>query len=317
VRPLRYFGTDLVAYRDGQGVVHVQDAHCRHLGAHLGYGGCVVDGGLQCPFHGWIWDHAGQNTHIPYQSRPSKALLRTWVVHEWNGVLALWYDRDGRPPGFAPHTSLGDIAPHLAGMDFHEAGPGAQSRFVPSRVHPQMVVENAVDPAHFAFVHKTPTIPVVLQEEVTDSGWHSKVGFGRRWQAGTDRPEDDLHTLHLSFRGLGMGYNALTDDERVMLVLIAATPVDDDGTTEVFGTYWPQRLADDESTGAHLERIAQAKAALPEDLDIWEHQLFRATPALATSEGAGWRRMREWSEPFYPEGELGPLRLRVAQAATT
>lgn len=310
VKPLRYFGTELVAYRDTDGVVHVMDAHCRHLGAHLGHGGCVVDGGLQCPFHGWVWDTDGNNVRIPYQDRPSKALMRVWPVHEWNGVLSVWYDRDGRSPFFEPHSSLKDIAPHLEGMAFHPAGPGAQSRFSPSRVHPQMVVENAVDPAHFAFVHHTPTIPTVLQEDVTETSWHSKVGFGGRWKDGTDRPEDDLGTLHLSFRGLGMGYNALTDAERVMMVLIAATPVEDDGTTEVFGTYWPQELSTDATTGAHMERIAQAKEALPEDLVIWEHQLFRAAPALATSEGAGWRRIRSWSEAFYPEGELSPQRLR-------
>ena len=311
VRPMRYFGTDLVAWRDSAGTAHVMDAYCRHLGAHLGYGGCVTDAGLQCPFHGWVWDPDGHNVSIPYQDRPSKALMRVWHVHEWNGVLAIWHDRDGRPPYFAPHQSFADIAPHLSRLEFHQPGPDAQSRFTNSRVHPQMIIENAVDPAHFAFVHHTPTIPGVLQEDVTEHTWHSKVGFGGRWKDGVDRPEDDMGTLHLSFHGLGMGYNALTDPERVMMVLIAATPVDD-GTSEVFGTYWPQVLPDDDRTEGHLKRIAMAKEALPEDLVIWEHQLFRAAPALATSEGAGWARMREWCEQFYPDGELGPLRLRAA-----
>src|SRR6185437_9770110 len=42
VRPLHYFGEDLVAYRDDQGVLHVMEAHCKHLGAHIGHGGKVV-----------------------------------------------------------------------------------------------------------------------------------------------------------------------------------------------------------------------------------------------------------------------------------
>ena len=42
VRPLRYFGEDLVAYRDTDGELHVLSAHCRHLGAHIGHGGKVV-----------------------------------------------------------------------------------------------------------------------------------------------------------------------------------------------------------------------------------------------------------------------------------
>ena len=39
VRPLRYFGEDLVAYRDESGELHVLSGHFRHLGAHIGHGG--------------------------------------------------------------------------------------------------------------------------------------------------------------------------------------------------------------------------------------------------------------------------------------
>jgi phenylpropionate dioxygenase-like ring-hydroxylating dioxygenase large terminal subunit len=42
VRPLHYFGEDLVAYRDEGGELHVMEAHCKHLGAHIGHGGIVV-----------------------------------------------------------------------------------------------------------------------------------------------------------------------------------------------------------------------------------------------------------------------------------
>ena len=42
VRPLRYFGEDLVAYRDERGELHVLEAHCKHLGAHIGHGGKVI-----------------------------------------------------------------------------------------------------------------------------------------------------------------------------------------------------------------------------------------------------------------------------------
>ena len=45
VVPLRYFGQDLVAWRDRKGTVHLLDAYCQHLGANLAHGGCVVDNG--------------------------------------------------------------------------------------------------------------------------------------------------------------------------------------------------------------------------------------------------------------------------------
>ena len=53
VRPFRYFGEDLVAYREESGELHVLSGHCRHLGAHIGHGGKVVGDCVECPFHGW------------------------------------------------------------------------------------------------------------------------------------------------------------------------------------------------------------------------------------------------------------------------
>ncbi len=72
VMALHYFGEDLVAFRDLDGAARVLDAHCRHLGADLSHGGCVVEGGIQCPLHGWVWSGAdGHNVRIPYERCPS------------------------------------------------------------------------------------------------------------------------------------------------------------------------------------------------------------------------------------------------------
>src|SRR5947208_6782703 len=61
VRPLRYFGEDLVAYRDESDELHLLDGHCKHLGAHIGHGGKVVGNCVECPFHGWRWGPDGTN----------------------------------------------------------------------------------------------------------------------------------------------------------------------------------------------------------------------------------------------------------------
>ena len=40
VKPLRYFGKDLVIWRGlDDGKVRITDAWCKHLGAHMGHGG--------------------------------------------------------------------------------------------------------------------------------------------------------------------------------------------------------------------------------------------------------------------------------------
>ena len=47
--PLRYFGQDLVAFRGEDGVPHILEAYCAHMGAHLGVGGKVEGCAIRCP----------------------------------------------------------------------------------------------------------------------------------------------------------------------------------------------------------------------------------------------------------------------------
>ena len=51
VKPLRYFSQDLAMWRGEDGQVRMLDAYCKHLGAHMGYGGKVHGNLLECPFH--------------------------------------------------------------------------------------------------------------------------------------------------------------------------------------------------------------------------------------------------------------------------
>jgi phenylpropionate dioxygenase-like ring-hydroxylating dioxygenase large terminal subunit len=92
VKALHYFGEDLVAFRDLNGLVRVLDAHCRHLGADLSHGGCVVEGGIQCPLHGWVWSGAdGRNVHIPYEQCPvDDRKVGCWATTERNECIYIW-----------------------------------------------------------------------------------------------------------------------------------------------------------------------------------------------------------------------------------
>jgi nitrite reductase/ring-hydroxylating ferredoxin subunit len=73
-----YFGRDLVVYRGLDGVVHVHDRYCQHLGASLARGGCVTGDGLQCPFHGWVWGLATS------EGRSFRA-MRRWTTQFYPG----------------------------------------------------------------------------------------------------------------------------------------------------------------------------------------------------------------------------------------
>src|ERR1700729_3588976 len=119
VRPLHYFGTDLVAYRGlADGAVHVLDGHCGHLGAHLGYGGMVEGDCVRCPFHGWLYDAAGQNVDIPNSPRPyGRVRVRPWPVVELDQLVLVWYDSDGREPLWDP-----PVIPELGQPDRYPIG---------------------------------------------------------------------------------------------------------------------------------------------------------------------------------------------------
>ncbi|MGB7113858.1 MAG: Rieske (2Fe-2S) protein, partial [Mycobacterium sp.] len=120
VVPMRYFGRDLVAFRQLDGVAKVLDAHCQHLGASLAHGGCVVEEGIQCPFHGWVWNGAGRNVRIPYQDRPNKGRrVRSYPVAELNDSILIWHDSEGRDPLWEAPDAFAVLGDHVRSQRFH------------------------------------------------------------------------------------------------------------------------------------------------------------------------------------------------------
>jgi 3-ketosteroid 9alpha-monooxygenase subunit A len=307
VIPLRYFGRDLVGYRGKDGAVHIQDRHCRHLGASLAHGGKVVDEGIRCPFHGWVWGPDGQNVSIPYQDRPSRARrLGSWPVMERNESIYMWHDHAGRDPFFDVPDCLTFTA-HGARAKFHPAWPEGTAHFRDLRVHPAMVIENSVDPQHFKFVHGTPLAPVVLEENVDGPYWQNRVGFGNGWiqharDAEGNLRRDSLNTLEAIWAGIGASVNMEHTRAGMRGILINTTPVED-GKSEIFATYWIDKQDGDLENGSYRRRLNEAKAALPDDVTIWNNQVYLEPPVLASTEGAGFRKMRRWAKQFYPGGQ--------------
>ena len=310
VVPLRYFGRDLVAYRGKDGVVRVHDRHCRHLGASLAHGGCVVDDGIQCPFHGWVWAPDGHNVSIPYQDRPNRArLLGTWPADRAQrvGLRVVRPLRARRRCGTClTYCTAPRTPPDASSIP---AWPDGRQHYRDLQVHPQMVVENVVDPHHFRFVHHTEITPVVLQERVEGHEWWARVGFGRGWRdhardaSGAVRT-DTRNTIEILWSGMGVSVNVEHMGEGVRVITINITPVED-GRTEIFATYWIDRVAGDLDDGSYQRRLDEAKLALPDDIAIWNNQIFLDPPVLATEEGSGFRRIRRWARQFYPGDSAG------------
>jgi|GEM_PF-1546417 len=94
-------GQRLVLWRDTSGAVRCADAACPHRGADLGLGR-VLQGQLECPYHGFRYDAAGACTLTPCEgaeTKPSRALcLRLHPVREAHGLLWVYLGAPSSKP---------------------------------------------------------------------------------------------------------------------------------------------------------------------------------------------------------------------------
>ncbi|MCY3926603.1 MAG: aromatic ring-hydroxylating dioxygenase subunit alpha [bacterium] len=141
---VRLLGEDIVLYRDAEGLVALRDK-CVHRGAALSRG-CIKDGQLMCPYHGWEYDRSGTVSFIPALGPdgviPSQAKVQTYRVQErfdavWVALdepaaeLQPWPDDDWNSP---------DWRVLLMGAWRWQTSAGRMT-------------ENVIDFAHFNFVH--------------------------------------------------------------------------------------------------------------------------------------------------------------------
>ena len=155
VKPVRYFGQDQVLFRTSTGEVAMLDAYCPHLGAHLGHGGIITNDCIECPFHAWRWKPDGTIGEIPYANkippRAKETQIFKYPTVEENKLIYAWYHPKGEAPTFdvQVHSELKD--PEWADeWDVYEYKVGC---------HIQDMAENAVDAAHFVYVHGVVSYP--------------------------------------------------------------------------------------------------------------------------------------------------------------
>lgn len=138
---LRFLDQELVVFRTESGKVKALDAHCPHMGAHLACG--KVEGeGIRCPFHAWKFEGNGDCVDIPTEKVvPKVASQRAWPVEEKYGLIWIWNGPEAR-------TTVPEV-PTLAGQEV-EVRLGTP--FL-KNCHPNIVMINAIDNAHFNSVH--------------------------------------------------------------------------------------------------------------------------------------------------------------------
>ena len=285
VRPLRYFGRDLVLFRGEDGAARVFDAHCPHLGAHLGYGGRVVADGIRCPFHAWRYAGDGRCVEVPYAKRiPRNARIRAWTVREKNGGIMVWHHHADRPPPWE--------VPAVAEWGSPDwTDPVRRSYRV--KTHAQEMAENVVDPAHFKYVHGTPVLPPT---QARIDGHVFRVESGLTFTTPRGSVEG---SVEIASHGFGFGITRFRGVVET-LVVITGAPVDE---TECETTlrFMVKRLGNEEAE-ANVARafVAEIDRQYGQDIPIWEHKTHLERPVLCEGDGPI-ALLRQWGAQFYPD----------------
>lgn len=310
ILPLHYFGTDLVLFRTESGEAVVFDAYCEHLGAHLGYGGRIEGECIVCPFHGWEWNKDGRNARIPYQEeRASARRIRTWSVRELNESIYLWHDVENRPPLYEVPDIFSEFEDDASADHYYPAwrrGCISRERLP---LHPQYVVENGVDFAHFKYVHRTAEIPEIKARRWDDWSFYAEfdvVFRPSKTSAVSGRGQEVRSGIQALNVGVSLGLSLTWGSDRLLLQ-VAVTPVDDE-TSDIRSTFWLERLPGDTSDSVPDElegRLRIAENQFLADVNIWSHQRYSEPPGLATQEAEGFRTLRRWATRFYPQGMPG------------
>ena len=283
VQPLRCLGRDLVLFRGEDGEARLLDAHCRHLGAHLGYGGVVQGGGIRCPFHGWIWDGSGRCTEIPYAERiPRNAQIRSWKLVERNGLLLIWHHAEDAEPDWQ--------IPELPEIGSDDWTPLEIRRW---RVKSRWLDmnENAVDQVHFRFVHGTRTIP----ETRVETDGHKLIGSSRM-KMGTPRGEIEggIDTTDYGPAFQTVRLSGIVDT----LMMNTTLPIDEE-TTDVSFAYTVKRAKDEDAEdGVGAAIIRDLEKQMAEDIPIWENKRYYAQPLLCDGDGP-LPVYRRWMRQFF------------------
>lgn len=135
--------TPLVLWRGRDGAVGCLLDRCPHRGVPLSRGR-VVDGELQCAYHGWRFATEGQVTRVPGLIGPEKIprhCARDFPVRERQGLVWVWLDE--REPDVEPF--------HFPYADDPAYTTVRKALWTRGSIH--QVIENALDVPHTAFLH--------------------------------------------------------------------------------------------------------------------------------------------------------------------
>ena len=297
VKPLRYFGRDLVIWRGEDGEARMLDAYCKHLGAHMGYGGKVNGNNLECPFHAWRYDGTGVVREIPYAKTIPPQIKRPcahqWPVAEANRWLMFWYHPDGTAPQWEVQHFAETTDPEWSDYEITEWNVWGNI---------QNMAENGVDVAHFKFVHGTVSFP---DYKLSWDGIRREAAVDAKM--GTPRGEVDGR-IAFGSTGPGQSWTRFTGISETLLVA-CITPIDKDHVQARFCFTQPRTQAEGEGAGLARALIRDICKQFDQDKVIWDRQRYLPDAIICDGDGPI-AHFRRYYRQFYAEwaGDATPLR---------
>lgn len=135
----------VVLFRQLDGTPTALEDRCCHRGLPLAHG-AVVPEGIQCGYHGLIFNAGGRCVRIPGQDNiPAAACVTSYPIHERDGLVWIWL---GDP-------AKADTADIVRYPWHNEPGWAHKGKRNEVKARHGLVVDNLLDLTHVGYVHKS------------------------------------------------------------------------------------------------------------------------------------------------------------------
>ncbi len=307
IRSTTFCGDEVVVFRTVAGTPVVMDAHCPHLGAHLGVDARVIGESIQCPFHGFCFDEFGSCVSTGYGSEPPRGLMaHTRQVHETDGVILAWHHAGGVPATFG-----------VPDLDT-DGWTAPRHRTFRLRDHPQETTENGVDLGHFAFVHGYEAVDMIDPVRTDGATLRTRYSAARPmpWLSAFAAPVRFEFAPEIHGLGYSLVHVAIPDMGLNARLQVLATPVDgthidlrlglrlahieNKGAVHPLARMLPRRLLERIIARFVLDGFSTDASA---DFPIWENKAYVERPRLARGDGPI-GVYRSWAAQFYEQSPI-------------
>jgi cholesterol 7-dehydrogenase len=304
--------------------VSVLSAYCKHMGAHLAHGGAALtpSGCIRCPFHGWCYDAQGRAVATGSGDAPPPGSdLKAYPCLERNGVVSVWMAAcEHREEGAAstpPPASPWFEPPVLPELAIGSSGAFVYHGMTENIVHAIIyeLPENGADIGHLSALHSA--FVVASLRPLLSHAWKG------HWRPHESEPHLARLTIDQTMVLLGVPLPGAVHVEILQcgpsqvylsfdLPLLGKVVI-----TETVTPVEPclQRVLHACHAARSVPRLvaktllASVIRAYEQDVAVWAHKRYEATPALTASESSV-KAYRGWVKQFHAH----PKALTFAEA---